>query len=107
MGEQLYDYDPGDTVRVYVTFYNGPKSDPDRAPVDPANVVLTVRRPRGTKLVITDGFEHEAGSGHYRHAILADRSGLWEGEWKGTGGGVTSEVERFSFLVGSSRVRRP
>lgn len=80
MGETATDlgrFDPGDAPLVFIDFRNAAGEL-----ADPTTVVLTVRKPDGTKS--TPATTHPS-LGRYEATVLLDQHGRWDVHWQGTG----------------------
>jgi uncharacterized protein YfaS (alpha-2-macroglobulin family) len=83
-------YDKGDEV-VLTTVITDTRT---RAPVDPATVVVTVKRP--DKTVLTPTVTRDT-TGTYEASVIANQTGRWFYQWSTTGGDyVGADENHFS-----------
>jgi uncharacterized protein YfaS (alpha-2-macroglobulin family) len=80
-------YDRGDEV-VLATVITDTRT---KAPVDPATVAVTVRKP--DKTIVTPTVSHD-GLGTYEASVIADQTGRWFYQWSTTGGDYVGADER-------------
>ena len=90
---------PLDTeIPITVTFSNDAGT-----PTNPSEVTLSVLAPNGNLASYSGGNLTNPGAGQYGYDLTVTQSGVWVGNWQGTGNIVATSGD-FSFIVEQSIV---